>query len=200
MKNIAILAALAAASSVANAQLVITEVSYKGLFGEYIEVTNTGSALDVTGYSFDDSSNNPGTVDFPAETLANGQCVIITEVSSAIFTQAWYTEPVSDPVITNAPFIIGNNTANLGRADTIYIYDDAEDEVDALTYDDENDNGPRTEDVSACPRTGWNAALPNMKNSGTNDWFLSTSVSGSWKAGVAGATGPTGNPGVMYLY
>ena len=201
MKNIAILAALLAASSSANAQLKVTEIMYTGLFGEFVECTNkSGSSLDVTDYSFDDSSNTPGSVVFPSVTLAADQCVIITEVSSTIFNQAWYTEPTSDPSITNAPVIIANNTHNLGRSDTVYIYDDADDLVDQVTYNDQAGNGPRTEDVSAVPKSAWNYLLPNMTNSGTADWFLSTSVSGSWKAGVAGAPGPTGNPGVPYLY
>ncbi len=197
MKNIAILAALVAASSVANAQSqgAVTEVMYKGLFGEYIEFTNTsGGNLDVTGYSFDDSSNNPDTVVFPSVTLADDQCVIITEVSSTIFNQAWYTEPTTDPAITNAPVIIANNTANLGRADTVYIYNASDVVVDRVTYDDESSNGPRSEDDGAVPFSNWNYLSNNMGS----DWVLSSdsAVSVKWKAGVSGASGPIGSPGV----
>jgi hypothetical protein len=221
MKNIAILAALVAASASANAQLKVTEVSYKGLFGEYIEVTNTGSALiasQTDDYSYDDSGATVGKVPFPAVALANNQCVIITEVSSAIFNLAWYTEPTSDPVIANAPVIIGNCTDNLGRADTINIFNNSTLQ-DRVSYNDERlvsgvaiPNGPRTEDVSAVPVTGWDFTETDMTpyvSGATNnpasyraDWKLSNTaaVATKWQSGnpaQSAGSAPIGNPGVF---
>lgn len=221
MKNIAILAALVAASSSANAQLKITEVMYKGMFGEFIEVTNTGSALtgaQLDDYSYDDSGKVAGKVPFPAVALANNQCVIITEVSSAIFNLAWYTEPSTDPVITNAPVIIANSTDNLGRSDTIYIFDGPtnSDIADQLSYNDEATpmrNGPRTEDVSAVPYVSWNFTrnvMTTYKGSGStsdaanydHDWVLSNNatVATKWQSGnpaQSAGSAPIGSPGVF---
>lgn len=202
------LAAMAASTVASQAQLKVTEIMYTGLFGEFIEVTNTGSALtNISNFSFDDSSAVPGTVPFPAVALANGQTVIITEVSATIFNQAWYTEPTTDPVIANAPVIIANNDQNLGRADTVYIFNSSSIQ-DQVTYNDQASpqNGPRSEDVSIVPFSGWDYLLPNATNvvSGTtrHDWVLSNgkvsvggadAVSVKWKAGVGG-NGPGGNP------
>ncbi|QJE97979.1 hypothetical protein [Luteolibacter luteus] len=205
MKNIAILAALVAACSSANAQLKITEVMYKGMFGEFIEVTNTGSALTASqtdDYSYDDSGASAGKVPFPAVALANNQCVIITEVSSAIFNLAWYTEPSGDNgLITVAPVIIGNSTDNLGRSDTINIFQNST-VVDKLSYNDEAvpPNGPRTEDVSAVPITGWDHTLDNMTNGGVTEWKLSNTsdVATKWQAGnpsQSAGSAPIGSPG-----
>ena len=218
MKKFAILAALAAATVSANAQVntdfVVTEIMYTGLFGEFIEVTNlSGSSItDLDKYSYDDSSAVGGTIKFPSVTLLAGQAVIITEVSATIFNQAWYTEPTTDPVITNAPVIIANSDQNLGRADTVNIFYNSGTVGspsyairDSVSYDDQNSNGPRSEDVSAVPYFDWDPTLPNFINGGVADWVLSTNakVTGDWKAGVGGngpggapIPGPWGSPGV----
>ena len=61
-------AALAAAAfaPLASAQVYITEWMYNGngATGEYIEFTNLGAtAVDFSGWSFDDDSRNAGTVE-----------------------------------------------------------------------------------------------------------------------------------------
>lgn len=224
-KTLVLLAAAAASVAVSNAapasNFKVTEILYTSQFGEFIEVTNLSGAsiTDLQNYSFDDSSATPGKVPFPSVTLANNQAVIITEVSSTIFNQAWYTEPttgtapVTLPTFT-APVIIANNSQNLGRADAVNIFytdpsTSAVTTVDQVTYDDQTSNGPRSEDVSAVPYSGWNYLLPNMTNvvSGVTlkDWVLSSgaSVATKWKAGVSGTgaggdaiSGPVGSPGV----
>jgi hypothetical protein len=100
-------AALAVASSVASAQLRITEFMYDGNGGEFIEVTNTGAtALDVTGWLLAD--NNRATTPVTAlaagntrrnttnpfslsalGTIAPGESVLFTEADAATFRADW---------------------------------------------------------------------------------------------------------------
>lgn len=202
MKNIVTtLAALAAVTVAAQAapQIKVTEVMYTGLFGEFVEITNTGDASqDMTNWSFSDNSRTPDETSLSGiGTLDAAEVAVITEVSDTIFIQAWYTEPTNNPVTLAAANIVENNVANLGRSDEVNIYDSADTLVDRVTYNDQTSNGPRSEDVSAVPKDTWNFTLANM---GT-DWVLSTDsqVAGEWKAGVAGATGPVGSPGLLDL-
>lgn len=195
------LLAVLAASPVVQAgdqDVYITELMYKGLFGEFVEVTNTGSdPVDVNGWRFDDNSRSfaSGTVLFSGSTiLEQNETFIITEVSEAVFTQAWYTDS-GEGVPAGLVAIYENNSNNLGRSDEVNIYEDGGTLVDRLTYNDEaasgtDPDGPRTEDVSAVPGTG---AL------GTNvfkNWVLSQDgVNNAWKAGAPSAPGPVGSPG-----
>lgn len=205
MKNIVTtLAALAAVTVAAQAapQIKVTEVMYTGLFGEFVEITNTGDASQsMTGWSFSDNSRTVGETSIAGiGTLDAGEVAVITEVSDTIFIQAWYTEPTNNPVTLAAANIVENNVANLGRSDEVNIYDNTSPTpllVDRVTYNDQASNGPRSEDVSAVPKDTWNFTLANM---GT-DWVLSTDsqVAGEWKAGVAGASGPIGSPGLLDL-
>lgn len=226
--TLAALAAATVASSAAPAtNFKITEVLYTGLFGEFIEVFNLSGAdiTDLNKYSFDDSHAVVGKVPFPNVTLQNNQALIITEVSSTIFNQAWYTEPLTGSAPYTipahiAPVIIQNNTQNLGRADAINIfYTDAgvTTTVDKLEYNDQAtpQNGPRSEDVSIVPWVNWIYTRNNATNFDTflgvwqHDWILSSNAnvpsSLKWKAGVSGVDpsngdpipGPIGSPGVF---
>ncbi len=73
----------AAFAPLASAQVYITEWMYNGNggTGEYIEFTNLGAtAVDFSGWSFDDDSRNAGTVSLSAFGLVNpGESVILTE-------------------------------------------------------------------------------------------------------------------------
>jgi len=200
MKNIVTtLAALAAVTVAAQAapQIKVTEVMYTGLFGEFVEITNTGDAQqNMTGWSFSDNSRTPDETSIAGiGALDAGEVAVITEVSDAIFIQAWYTEPGKTALA--AANIVENNVANLGRSDEVNIYDASDVLVDRVTYNDQTSNGPRSEDISAVPKDTWNFTSANM---GT-DWVLSTDaqVIGEWKAGVSGASGPVGSPGVLVL-
>lgn len=145
---------------VASANVYITEWMYNGNggTGEYIEFTNLGNtAVDFTGWSFDDDSNNPGTVNLSAFGLVNpGESVILTEGSIADFRSVWN---LSDSVK-----VIGNNTTNLGRNDQINIYDSARNLIDRLSYGDQNIPGSiRAQNISGNPLSlevlGTNSAL-----------------------------------------
>ncbi|MFD2257186.1 lamin tail domain-containing protein [Luteolibacter algae] len=215
------LAAIAAAAVTAHAQadVQITEIMYTGLFGEFVEITNGGNASqNMTGWKFSDNARGLSLASVATATdisgigggtLAAGDSAIITEVSSTIFIQAWYTEASTalPSGFTGIPAnrIVQNNAVNLGRTDEVNIYangaiDGVNDFVDRVTYTDQGgasaDKGPRSEDVSAVPSSNNTAAT-------FSGWQLSSVGTGAaWKAGVQGSIngrpipGPVGSPGV----
>ena len=166
--------------------VAISEWMYNpvGSPGEFVELTNFGSsAVDFSGWSFDDSSRQPGSESLAAFGLVQpGQSVVFTEASADAFRAAW---GLSADVA-----VIGAITNNLGRSDEINIYDGST-LVDRLTFDDQGSGsvkGPRTQGTSGRP--GSAAVI------GTNDasaWVLSAvgDAEGSWKS----AGGDIGSPG-----
>lgn len=140
--------AAAAFAPVASAQVYITEWMYNGngTTGEYIEFTNLGSsAVDFSGWSFDDDSRNDGTVDLSAFGLVNpGESVILTEADASLFRSVWSLNSNVD--------VIGGNTTNLGRADEINLFDATGALVDRLTYGDNAIPGSiRAQNISGNP-------------------------------------------------
>jgi hypothetical protein len=165
----------------ASAQMRITEYMYGGANGEYVEFTNVGSTpVDMTGWSFDDSSRTAGSQSLGAfGTVAPGESVILTEAAAADFRTAWS--------LCDAVKVIGGNTNNLGRDDEINLYDAGNQLVDRLTYGDDTLGGPRTQAKSA-----W----VNAAGLGLNliaDWTLSSV--GDGEASIASTGGDIGNPG-----
>lgn len=124
--------AAAAFAPLASAQVYITEWMYSGNgeTGEYIEFTNLGAtAVDFTGWSYDDDSRNAGTVNLSAFGLVNpGESVILTEADASLFRSVWSLDSTVD--------VIGGNTTNIGRADELNLFDAAGTLVDRLTYGD----------------------------------------------------------------
>ena len=140
--------AAAAFAPLASAQVYITEWMYNGNggTGEYVEFTNLGtSAVDFSGWSFDDDSRNSGTVSLSAFGLVNpGESVILTEASASEFRSVWN--------LSNSVDVVGNNSTNLGRADEINLYDGAGNLVDRLTYGDNAIPGSiRAQNISGNP-------------------------------------------------
>ncbi len=182
--SVAVLAVLA---STAMGQMRITEYMYSGSGEEYVEFTNVGtSAIDMTGWSYDDSSQIPGTLDLSAfGSVAAGESVIITEDTAANFRLAWG--------LAGTVKVIGEYSNNLGRNDEINLYDASDALVDQLTYGDEDFPGSiRTQGAS-----GWvcTEAL------GTNDpfsWFLSSV--GDVQNSYASTAGDVGNPGTHVFF
>ena len=133
---------LAVADSASAAAIVrITEWMYNG--DEFIEFTNVGDeAISLAGWSFDDDSQNPGTVSLDGfGILQAGQSAILAESSAVDFRAAW-------GLGLDVP-VIGGNSTNLGRADEINLYDQNGVLVDRLTYGDNAPaGGPRTQNVS----------------------------------------------------
>mgnify|MGYP001163347071 CR=1 FL=1 len=162
----------------------ITEWMYNGAGGtarEFVEITNTGgSAIDLTGWSFDDNSRTPGSFAIGAlGILAAGQSAIICEPTEAAFRSAWG--------LSAAIKIIGGNTNNLGRADEVNIYDAMGALVDRLTYDDQTIGGPRTQGISG------NIAFANLGANAAN-LAAASAVSDSYGS-YASSNGDIGNPG-----
>ncbi len=163
--------------------LQITEFMYDGAPGEFIELTNLGSAaLDLAGYSFDDSSRQAGS--FPIGALGvvqPGQSVIITETDAASFRAAWN---LGDDIA-----VLGGLTHNLGRGDEMNIYDAAGQLVDRLTYGDQVFVGTvRTQNASA------STPLDKL-GADTIDTSWSLSTPGDSQNAITSGAGTIGSPG-----
>ena len=125
----------------------ITEYMYNGkegpnTVGEYVEFTNVGgTAVDMSGWSFDDSSEQPGSQSLSAFGIVQpGESVILTDTTAAGFRGNWGLCPGIK--------VIGGNSNNLGRSDEINLYNGTT-LVDRLTYNDQAALGPRTNGTSA---------------------------------------------------
>ncbi|MET0231407.1 MAG: DUF3616 domain-containing protein [Rhodanobacteraceae bacterium] len=159
----------------------ITEYMYSGANGEFVELTNVGNApLDLAGWSFSDSAEAPGAVDLSAYgTVAAGESVILTETDAATFRTDWN--------LCSGIKVIGGNTANLGRADEINLYDADDTLVDRLTYGDQTLGGPRTQNASAWPTAGV------LGNNDITGWILATQ--GDAEGSIASLGADVGSPG-----
>lgn len=157
----------------------ITEWMYSG--DEFIEFTNVGDdSIDLTGWSFDDDSRISGTVSLSAFGLVRaGESVILAEVSEELFRSSWGLDA--------SIRIIGDNTANLGRADEINLYDASNTLVDRLTYNDQIIGGPRTQNLSA------SIALENLGLNAAN--LAIASFVGDAYGSYASTAGFVANPG-----
>ncbi len=184
MRHLTLIGLVLSIAPFAAADMVISEWMYSGTNGEFIEFTNTGpAAVDMTGWSFDDDSQIPGSVDLSAFGLvAPGQSVILTEVTASAFVTAWGLTSVA---------IIGDNPANLGRNDQINLYDAGNNLVDQLSFGDQNYPGtPRTQNKSCnIPATdyGYTVAQTTWVLAAVGDQY------GSW----ASAGGDVASPGIV---
>ena len=149
----------------------ITEFMYSGRdvagTGEFIEFTNIGDApVDLTGWSYSDSGTPAGTMPLDAfGVVAPGESVILSEAPALAFRTAWNLCP--------AARIIGSNGTNLGRADTINLFDADDVLIDTLAYSDQVFPGSiRAQNVS-----GWAPAAA-----------LGQDVIGQWQLSVEGDT------------
>lgn len=184
MKKVIVLAVLALAVN-AMATIQITEWMYKstanGGNAEFIEFTNIGStAIDMTGWSFDDSSRAAGSYSLSGfGTIAAGESVILTEWTAAAFRTEWN--------LASSVKIIGGNGQNLGNGDEINIYDALNVLVDQLTYG----STPKTEKKS-CTVPSTDLGLETASSS----WTLASvgDSFGSWKS----TSNDVGNPGYYY--
>ncbi len=179
---LAVAASLAGCADAALAQVRISEFMYSGANGEFVEITNTGtSAVDLSGWSFDDDSNTAGSFAIGAlGTLAPGESALITDVPAADFRTAWN--------LCAAAKVIGGNSHNLGRNDVINIYDGSSARVDTLRFGDQNFPGSiRTQNVA-----GWVTAA-GLGADAIAQWTLATV--GDAEASRASAGGDIGSPG-----
>ncbi|MBN2563754.1 MAG: lamin tail domain-containing protein [Phycisphaerae bacterium] len=162
-------------------QMRVTEYMYSGSGGEFIEFSNVGAQpIDMTGWSYDDDSAIPGTVDLSAFGVVDpGESVILTEDSAATFASNWDCAGVT---------IIGGLTVNLGRNDEINLYDALDGQVDRLTYGDEDFPGS----IRARDASGWPCDVAVGANN-IYGWSLSTV--GDVQDSYVSAGGDVGSPG-----
>lgn len=178
--------ATAFAVNPALAKIEITEWMYNG--DEFIELTNMGNtAVDMTGWSYDDDSRTAGIVSLSAfGTVAVGESVIIAESTASDFRSAWNLGATVK--------IVGSNATNLGRADEINVFDNTGALVDRFTYGDAPFPGTiRTQNISGNP-TSLAALMPSTV---TTDWVLS--VNGDAYGSYVSTGGFVGNPGTFHL-
>lgn len=104
----------------------ISEYMYNG--DEFVEYTNIGTLpSDLTGWSYDDDSNQPGVVPLSAfGSVAPGESVILAEESVSNFKSAW--------ALPGALKVIGDNSVNLGQNDRINLFAPNGYVVDRITY------------------------------------------------------------------
>lgn len=194
MKRMAAACVILGFVTAAQGTMVITEFMYSGYsdgtikISEFVEFTNIGtSPVNMAGWSYDDDSRTPGSVDLSAFGIVQpGESVILAEGLASDFITGWGLSGVK---------VIGSNSHNLGRADEINLYDASSMLVDRLTYNDQGSGsvaGPRARYYSANP--------PSLASLGTNyyaDWGLSSvgDVYGSWANGYTDVA----NPGVFTL-
>ncbi|HMN96719.1 MAG TPA: lamin tail domain-containing protein [Phycisphaerales bacterium] len=175
-----------AVAMVAMADIRITEWMYSGADGEFFEITNLGTEpVDLTGWSYDDSNRVPGAFSIGAiGILQPCESAIITEAAAAAFRAAWNLDASAR--------IVGDlgkpNANNLGRNDSIYLYNAQGAVVDVLVYGDQDFPGSiRTQNVS-----GWTLGA----GLGQNDpyqWILS--FAGDAQGSITATSGDLGNPG-----
>jgi len=188
MKPIIPILALLASAVPGGAAILITEVMSSSLHpsggsnnGDWFEITNTGgSAIDVTGWSWDDSSNTPGSSNFGSLTLIGaGQSVIICEEpigSESTWLSDW---GISGVVVST---IGGSSFQGLGAGgDQVNIYDASGTLVTGVVF------GSATGGASF----EWNTAGISLGTSvnGENGAFRSASD------GFGGAGQDVGSPG-----
>ena len=177
-------ALVSAPAQAANAyDVYISEWMYKGVgpndgFGEFVEFTNFGtSAVNFTGWSFDDDSRAPLSFRLSAfGSVAAGESVIITQMGADQVRARWGLEA--------SVKVIGGYSNNLGNGDEINLFDANQQLVDRLTYG----SNPRT-----LGRSGHVSSLASLGANQANQWVLSSinDVEGSWAAN----TGDIGSPG-----
>ncbi len=147
----------------------ITEWLYSGTSGEFIEFTNVSqSAVDMTGWSFDDDHALAGAFDLTGFGIVQpGESVIITEAVAATFRTAWGL-PETVKVIGGLGSVASGGN-NLARNDEVNLFNASDVLVDRLTYGDQTFPGTiRTQNFSGQPPqdsvgqddvTGWQRSV-----------------------------------------
>ncbi len=164
-------------------ELRITEWMYDGPGGEFVELTNVGTAaIDLAGWSYDDDSRLPGVFDLSGfGVVAAGESVVFTEVTPAAFRASWN--------LCEAAKVIGPYTNNLGRNDEINIFDAEGELADRLTYGDQTFPGS----IRTTGASGW----VSVAGLGANDplaWTLATV--GDAEVSRQSTGGAIGSPGI----
>ncbi|MEW6677731.1 MAG: lamin tail domain-containing protein [Pseudomonadota bacterium] len=177
-----------ASANAAPVNVQITEWMYSGTGGEFIEFTNLGtSAVDFTGWSYDDDSRTPGVFDLSGFGLVGaGESVVITEDTAVTFRADWK--------LAASVKVLGGYTNNIGRADEINLFDAGNTLVDRFAYGDAVYPGTiRTQGKSGTP-ANLAALAPQFV---TADWVFASA--GDSFGSYASNAGDIGNPGAFTL-
>ncbi len=180
-------------------QVHITELSFTGAGGEFIELTNTGAtAIDVTGWRFCDRGRAyaDGFSLSSFGSINAGESVILTEISSAAFIQYWsQAGSLTDfSALRLLDRNSGYSTGVLTSRDIVTIYNSSGALVDQLDY--YNNNSPSIFPTTSTANSAW--VQPSFL--GTDDWTmwqLSTAgdAAGSWLGTNGSDSQAFGSPG-----
>ncbi|MFH2000756.1 MAG: lamin tail domain-containing protein [Planctomycetota bacterium] len=167
----------------ASTQLRITEFMFNGCGGEFIELTNVGHGpIDMSGWSYDDASQHPGTVDLSGFGIIEaGESVILTEDDASEFMNDWGLVNVK---------VLRYTSGSLGENDQINIYSPTDQLIDCLSFGPDNHPGA----VSA----NNHSAFPVTADIGTDNiyrWLLSRD--GDVQLSYPSANNDIGNPGIV---
>lgn len=103
--------------------------------GDWFELTNSGAlAVNITGWSWDDDSNTPGTAGFGGLTTINpGQSILVVRETTGQ-EASW----ASDWGVTGATLVnlgAGSGIPDFSvSGDTLYIYDNTNTQVTTVTF------------------------------------------------------------------
>ncbi len=184
---------LLAVASHAQAGMQITEWMYQGtalsgVDAEFVEFTNIGGpAVDLTGWSFDDSSATPGAFSLSAFGVVQpGESVILCGLSASAFRTNWGLD--------SSVKVIGGNTENFGRGDTFNLFDASDALVETLSYGDQDYPGTVRTQLKSCnvPANGYGFTAAQLPAAG---WVLASigDAYGSWQ----GANNDIASPGLV---
>lgn len=214
MKKIvtAAVAACLAASSIARADIIISEIMWnpnggEGGLQEWIEITNTGGAtMDLSGWIYGDSQDGHYSDPFPAGTsLSAGASAVIVGQSAAVFQSIW-GGGVQVITYTGGPAggIALANTASATN-ETVAIFNASNVLVDDVNYESNISGWPATDGSNVNGQSIYllpHAFTATANNLGSN-WAESVSgVDGAYTAlinnpGISNATAPdVASPGV----
>ncbi|KAA3649454.1 MAG: PEP-CTERM sorting domain-containing protein [Proteobacteria bacterium] len=182
--GLALLLSGQAGAAVSVADIQITEWMYSGNGGEFIEFTNMGaSAVDFTGWSYDDDSRQAGVFDLSGfGWVGVGESVIITEADAAAFRADWS--------LVASVKVLGGYTNNIGRGDEINLFDASGSLIDRFAYGDQIYAGTvRTQNATGNPLSAADLAATTV----TANWVLASA--GDRFGSYVSTRGDIGNPG-----
>ena len=138
MKYAAIIVTAFCLSTVAHADLVITEVmsapshTNSAANGDWWELYNSGAvAIDLTLYSWDDNTVTPGSADFNGLTIGAGEAIIICQETigaEQAWKDLWGLSGVTVVNLGNTEF---QNFSSTG--DFLYVYNESSNLVTSVT-------------------------------------------------------------------
>ncbi|MGC6565892.1 MAG: lamin tail domain-containing protein [Akkermansiaceae bacterium] len=140
MKSLIVLTACALPLA---AQLRLTEVMSDSAHpggptnGDWFEITNTGTtAVNIGGYSFDDSTPIPGRVGqiFPTHVIpAGGSVIVLREDTSSSFRTTWSIDPAVR-IFTTSFSELPNFPGLSGNGDAIFLFNPSNSVVDQYIF------------------------------------------------------------------